>query len=86
MDAAGKNQEDAGYFDCVCWRQVAEAAADTVVKGMRVQLSGELRQDRWEKADGTRHARIFVLVAGVSLPLRKLSTLSRASVQAASMS
>lgn len=57
-----KNGETvASFFDCTMYGKRAEAIADMLKKGMRVCLSGKLRQDRWEK-DGEKRSKVVITV------------------------
>ncbi|MEU6264856.1 single-stranded DNA-binding protein [Saccharopolyspora shandongensis] len=49
---------DAGatFLRCSIWRQAAENAAETLTKGMRVLVTGVLRQRSYEKDGQTRYA------------------------------
>ena len=45
---------DALFLRCSVWRQAAENVAESLVKGSRVMVSGELSQRDYEK-DGQKH-------------------------------
>jgi single-strand DNA-binding protein len=40
------------FFECSAWRQLAENVAESLVRGTRIVLVGNIRTDRWE-SDGT---------------------------------
>ncbi len=87
--AGGKDQsgkEEAGFFDCVAWGDLAENLARSLSKGQRVMVSGELRHRSFEANDGTKRTAIEVLVddAGPSLlwaqaQVRKVAPVRQAS-------
>jgi len=63
----GDNWEDAvSYFDCTLMGKRADGLAKYLVKGTRIGVTGELRQDRWEK-DGQKRSKVKVHVHDVQL-------------------
>jgi single-strand DNA-binding protein len=63
----GDNWEDAvSFFDCVLMGKRAEGLAQYLTKGTRLGVTGELRQDRWEK-DGEKRSKVKVNVRDVQL-------------------
>jgi len=62
------NQWDdyASFFDVVLYGKLGEAIANYTVKGQKVAVQGELRQDRWEK-DGQNKSRILIIAKSVQL-------------------
>lgn len=64
---SGDNWEDAvNYFDCVLMGKRAEGLAQYLVKGTRIGVTGELRQDRWEK-DGQKRSKVKIQIRDVQL-------------------
>ena len=55
-DQASGQWKDGGtlFLRCSAWRDLAEHAAETLEKGMRVIVTGRLRQRDYEASDGTR--------------------------------
>lgn len=51
-------QAGVSYFDCVAWKEVAEAAAK-FKKGEPLFVSGKLKQERWEK-DGKTNSKVKI--------------------------
>jgi single-strand DNA-binding protein len=49
-----------GFFRCTAWRSVAENAAHTLKKGMRVFVAGELVQRSWKDNDGHRRQTVEI--------------------------
>ena len=43
-----------GFFRCTAWRSVAENAAQTLTKGMRVFVAGKLVRRSWQDNDGNK--------------------------------
>lgn len=54
------------YIDCTCFGKFAQAIADQMVKGIKVCVSGKLRQDRWEKDDQKR-SKVSVIVDNIEI-------------------
>jgi single-strand DNA-binding protein len=46
------------FMNCTAWRQVAEHAAESLGKGMRVVVVGRLRQSRWQTETGDKRSMI----------------------------
>lgn len=66
-----KDQEDETYFfDVVCFRTLAENVAESITKGMRVVVTGELTQRSWETDDGQRRSKVEINADEVSPSLR----------------
>ena len=54
----GEWQEQTSFFDVVCWRDLAENVALSLVKGSRVLVTGRLSQHVWESELGERRSRV----------------------------
>lgn len=54
----------------VCWRDLAENVALSLVKGSRVVVAGRLEQRTWETEDGDRRSRIELVAEDVGASLR----------------
>lgn len=63
-------EEATSYFDIVCWRELAEHAAESLSKGSRVIVVGQLQQRSWESEDGQKRSKIEVLADEVGPSLR----------------
>ena len=63
----GDSWEDAvSYFDATLMGKRAEGLVQYLTKGTRVGISGELRQDRWEK-DGQKRSKVKIMVRDIQL-------------------
>ena len=62
--------DDVSFFDVVCFRELAENVAESVTKGMRVVVDGELQQRSWETDDGSRRSKVELLADEVAPSLR----------------
>jgi single-strand DNA-binding protein len=63
-------EEATSFFDVVCWRELAENVALSLVKGSRVMVTGRLEQHTWETELGERRSRIEVTAEDVGPSLR----------------
>lgn len=67
----GQWQEVADYVDCVVLGSRADALQRYLARGMRVCVSGSLRQARWTAQDGTKRSKVELLASSVVLPDRR---------------
>ncbi|MHB8329466.1 MAG: single-stranded DNA-binding protein [Acidimicrobiales bacterium] len=63
-------EESTSFFDVVCWRELAENVALSLVKGSRVIVTGRLDQHVWETELGERRSRVEVTADEVGPSLR----------------
>jgi single-strand DNA-binding protein len=62
--------ESTSFFDVVCWRDLAENVALSLVRGSRVMVTGRLEQRTWENDEGERRSRVEVSAEDVGPSLR----------------
>ena len=63
-------EESTSFFDVVCWRDLAENVALSLVKGSRVIVTGRLDQHVWETELGERRSRVEITAEEVWPSLR----------------
>jgi single-strand DNA-binding protein len=63
-------EESTSFFDVVCWRDLAENVALSLVKGSRVVVTGRLEQRTWETEEGDRRSRVELVAEDVGASLR----------------
>lgn len=63
-------EESTSFFDVVCWRELAENVTLSLVKGMRVVVTGRLEQRSWETGDGERRFKVEIVADDVGPSLR----------------
>jgi single-strand DNA-binding protein len=63
-------EEATSFFDVVCWRDLAENVALSLVKGSRVVVTGRLEQHTWETDTGERRSRVELHADDVGCSLR----------------
>lgn len=74
---------DALFMRCNVWRQAAENVAETLTRGMRVMVSGRLRQRSFETREGEKRTVVELEVDEVGPSLKyataKVNKISRGS-------
>ncbi len=63
-------EEATSFFDIVCWREMAEHAAESLTRGARVMVTGRLEQRSWETQDGDKRSKIEVVADEIGPSLR----------------
>jgi single-strand DNA-binding protein len=63
-------EEATSFFDVICWRELAENVALSLVKGSRVIVAGRLEQSSWQTEAGERRSRVEVTADEVGPSLR----------------
>lgn len=64
---AGQNKdEEVSFFDVTIWGKQAEGLNQYLTKGKQVVISGELKQERWEK-DGQARSRVEIVARQIQL-------------------
>ena len=63
-------EEQVSYFNVVCWRELAENAAESLHKGARVMVSGRLEQRSWETPDGQKRSVVDIIADEVGPSLK----------------
>jgi len=58
--------DEASFFDVTVWGKMGESINKFLVKGKQVAVSGELRQERWEK-DGDKRSKVIISAEHVQL-------------------
>jgi single-strand DNA-binding protein len=68
---SGEWKDGPGMFvRVVCWRDLAEHVAESVVKGTRVTVAGELAYRTWQDDDGNTKSMHEVNASDVGVSLR----------------
>ncbi|GIH03393.1 single-stranded DNA-binding protein [Rhizocola hellebori] len=80
--ASGEYRDGESLFmNCTAWRELAEHAAESLAKGMRVVVVGRLRLSKWETDDGEKRSMYQLDVEEVAPSLRfataKVAKMSR---------
>lgn len=63
-------EESTSFFDVVCWRDMAENAALSLGKGMRVVVTGRIEQRTWATGEGEQRSRVEVIADDLGPSLR----------------
>jgi single-strand DNA-binding protein len=67
---SGEWQEATSFFDVVCWREMAENAAESLSRGSRIIVTGRLEQRSWESQEGEKRSKIEVVADDIGPSLR----------------
>lgn len=59
-------KDDANYFNATVFGKQCEGLQPYLKKGTQVVITGELRQERWEK-DGQKNSRVNIIVSNIQL-------------------
>ena len=62
--------EATSFFDVVCWREMAENAAESLTRGARVVVTGRLEQRSWETPEGDKRSKVEVVADEIGPSLR----------------
>src|SRR5579872_173256 len=63
-------EEATSFFNIVCWREMAENVAESIVKGSRVVVTGRLEQRSWETDQGEKRSVVEVTADEIGPSLR----------------
>jgi len=63
-------QEETSFFGGTVWRQYAENVAESLEKGARVIVTGQLQQRTWETQEGERRSVVEVRIDEIGPSLR----------------
>jgi single-strand DNA-binding protein len=63
-------EEAVSFFNVVLWRELAENAAESLHKGIRVIVTGRLEQRSWETADGEKKTVVDIVADEIGPSLR----------------
>jgi single-strand DNA-binding protein len=77
---SGRREQEASFFTLVVWRDQAEHAAQSLLKGSRVVVVGRLQQRTWTAEDGSARSTVEVVADELGPSLRwATATPSRAT-------
>lgn len=70
QDRSQEWQEQTSFFGGTAWRELAENVAESLTKGMRVIVTGELEQRSWETNEGEKRSVVEVKIDDIAPSLR----------------
>jgi single-strand DNA-binding protein len=70
----GEWQEETSFFGGTCWRDMAENVAESLQKGLRVIVVGELQQRQWETQEGDKRSIVEVDIKEIGPSVRWATT------------
>lgn len=78
-----KNQQDewekkTSYFDVTAWRDLAEDAANVLLKGVGVTVTGRLEQRTWEdEKTGEKRSKVEIIADQIAVNVRSIDSFVR---------
>jgi single-strand DNA-binding protein len=60
-------EDEANFFDITLYGKSAESLKTYLLKGQRVAVEGELRQDRWQQEDGQTRSKVVISANNLQL-------------------
>lgn len=70
--AYNHNKDEVSYFDCKVWGQQAEFIAEHFGQGDGINLTGDVKQERWEdKGGGGNRSKVVLCVRHATFPKGK---------------
>lgn len=63
-------QEETSFFGGTCWRDMAENVAESLTKGMRVIVAGQLEQRSWETQEGDKRSVVEIRIDDIGPSVR----------------
>jgi single-strand DNA-binding protein len=63
-------QEETSFFGGTCWREMAETVAESLQKGMRIIVTGQLEQRSWETQEGDKRSIVELRIDEIGPSLR----------------
>jgi single-strand DNA-binding protein len=67
---SGRREQEASFFTVIVWRDQAEHAAESLVKGSRIVVVGRLQQRSWTAEDGSARSTVEVVADELGPSLR----------------
>ena len=58
-------EKEASFFDVQCWAALAQDVIENGKKGVRVEISGRLKQERWADNQGQNRSRVLIVAESV---------------------
>ena len=74
---------DPSFYNCTAWRHLAENAAQSLSKGLRVIVTGTIAQQRWETEQGEKRSTFAVTAEAVGPDLAYATATVRRSTRPA---
>jgi single-strand DNA-binding protein len=67
---SGEWEEAVSFFNIVCWREMAENAAESLSRGSRIIVTGRLEQRSYQTQDGEKKSVVEVVADEIGPSLR----------------
>lgn len=62
-----KDKEETSFIDFKAFNKAAEILSQYTSKGSQIAISGELKQESWESADGSKKSKLIVIANNFQL-------------------
>jgi single-strand DNA-binding protein len=71
VNKRGRDQEEkTSFFDVVCFREMAENISESLQRGSRVIVTGELSYSTWETDQGDKRSKVEILADDIGPSMR----------------
>ena len=67
-------EESVSFLDVICWKDMAENAALSLTKGMRVIVTGRIEQHSWDSDEGDHRPKVEIVADDIGASLRFATT------------
>jgi single-strand DNA-binding protein len=67
---SGRREQEASFFTVIVWRDQAEHAVESLIRGSRVVVVGRLQQRSWTAEDGSARSTVEVMAEELGPSLR----------------
>ena len=55
------DESEAHFYEVICWKKLAENVSESLTKGMRIIVNGQLQQRSWETPDGSKRSKVEIV-------------------------
>lgn len=63
----GEWVDEASFFDVTAFGKIGESLKPYLTKGKQVAIEGYLKQDRWDKQDGSKGSKVIICAENMQL-------------------
>lgn len=70
-------EKKVSYFDVTAWRDLAEDAANVLLKGVGVTVTGRLEQRSWEDESGQKRNKVEIIADQIAVNVRQIDSFVR---------
>lgn len=70
-------EKKVSYFDVTAWRDLAEDAANVLLKGVGVTVTGRLEQRTWDDEAGQKRSKVEIIADQIAVNVRQIDSFVR---------